>query len=273
MRQALVVLVLAVAIGGCRLTNGWSILAAGPEEESTASDTPSVDGIWTGTLDLADGGTHDNVIAAVWDGEMLAVSQDGDAAYAGAAAPPTTAAVAATAAGTDLAEDEARAYDAAGAAQGTGTLTGTATEAESLTVTIADTSRDGQLDLAYDELFERGTGLSQLDASWSRSWTEDGQTQTLTLTVSGTPSDSSHSIEGSDTTGCQYAGEVAVLDVDRNLYRTELTIEACGEENGDYAGLSWLDPDAEPQEWVALAERAGDAETDSRFWWGRLEEQ
>ncbi len=250
----------ALLLAGCRFTNGWGIVAQGPGEPGTTdSGTPSVDGIWTGTLALADdGGTHD-AIAAVWDGKLLAVSPDGDAAFAGAAAPP---AAAATVAGADLAEGEVRGYDAAGVAQEVGILTGTVTAAESLTATVADTGRDGELDLAYDGLVERGTGLSQFEGSWSR--TRDGETLTLTVSV-GTR----FTIEGSSTNGCTFSGQLLLLRSDRNLYRLELTAENCGDDDGSYTGLSYLDPDASPQEWVALAER----DEQDRFWWARLDRQ
>jgi len=254
-REAIVValLVALMAATGCRLTNGWAEALANMAE-GEISTTAVLDGVWTGDLTPVGETTSYPAHGAVWDGRLLAVSPGASTAFAGAVAPASS--------GTsgDLAADEIRAYDADGAAQGTGTLSGTFAEADTLAVIAAGSSRDGTLSQTYDSLFERNTGLNSFVASWSE--TRDGRTVTLTV-------DASFNVTGSSSDGCSYSGELSLLDEARNLYRQHLTIESCADENGDYSGLAYLDPDSSPPEWLALTERADEA----RFWWARLEKQ
>lgn len=253
MWRAGMVAILALALAGCEgFYEAWAVDQGNGD---SSSSTTSLDGIWPGTLDRDETSSPTFALAAVWDGKLLALSQNGDAAYAGAIAPASSPA------SGDLGEGDVRVFDGAGTAQDPGILSGTYAETDTLTVAIADTtSRDGQLDLTYDALFERGTALNGFVGSWSQ--TRDGQTLTLTV-------DSSFAITGSRTDGCNYSGDLAPLDQDRNLYRLILAIETCPDDNGDYTGLAYLDPDASPKEWVALAER----NDEGRFWWARLEKQ
>ncbi len=89
--------------------------------------------------------------------------------------------------------------------------------------------------LFYDSLYERSSDLTKLASVW----TDSAADFTLTLTIGP-----NGFLTGSDSDGCNYTGQVSIIDPDFNAYDLTLQIAstggACGLTGGAYQGLMTL---------------------------------
>ncbi|MFP4560711.1 MAG: hypothetical protein ACLFQ3_05250 [Thiohalorhabdus sp.] len=229
---------------GCKLENGWAVAASQSSGEDGESGTDSPDGIWAGTLTLEGTSAGSEATAVLWNGELLVVSAEADAAYASSVART----------GDDEedsveAEGEVRAYNADGEPLDSGTVSASVVPEEELTASVSGTSRNGDLALESAEAFENDTTLEDLADTWSVE--RDGRTLTLSVTRLG-------SVDGSRSDGCNYGGDLEAVSGAPNLFRLTLAVDLCDAEDGEYTGFAYLDSATTPDTLRLLAERDED---------------
>ncbi len=120
---------------------------------------------------------------------------------------------------------------------GTVTVSATINERDSIRGTFESEppTDTGTVNLFYDSLYERSSDLTKLASVW----TDSAADFTLTLTISP-----DGFLTGSDSDGCNYTGQVSIIDPDFNAYDLTLQIAStggtCGLTGGAYQGLMTL---------------------------------
>lgn len=83
----------------------------------------------------------------------------------------------------------------------------------------------------YSQAYELGSSLSSISGMYFKQ--KSGVSETFEV-------DSSGNITGVDSLGCQYLGQITLLDTNYNLYRVNVSVTNCGELNDQYSGLAAL---------------------------------
>lgn len=201
-------LLLSVLLAGC----------GGGGGSSTPAATADATGVWEGTLTQDGVGTY-SVTGLITGGQLRFLSPDGNAIYEGTVSVTGSTLTAST---SNYALD--------GGIFSTSTLTGTVVTASSIsgTFTSSDGGR-GSFSLSYDPITTRGSSLATLTANW---FVTDG---VYSMSI---PIDATGAINGSDSDGCVYTGQVNIIDPAVNIYGVSLTASACGLYNGAYSGYA-----------------------------------
>lgn len=202
-------LLLSTLLGGC---------GGGGSSSSTAVATADATGVWEGTITQNGVGTY-SVTGLITGGQMRFISVDGNALYEGTVSVSGSTLTATT---TNYIID--------GGIFSTSTLTGTVVTASSISGTF--TSSDGgsgSFSLTYDPITTRGSSLATITANW---FVTDG---VYSMSI---PIDATGAINGSDSDGCVYTGQVNIIDPAVNIYGVSLTASACGLYDGAYSGYA-----------------------------------
>lgn len=202
-------LLLSTLLGGC---------GGGGSSSSTAVATANATGVWEGTITQNGVGTY-SVTGLISGGQMRFISVDGNVLYEGTVSVTGSTLTATT---TNYVID--------GGIFSTSTLTGTVVTASSISGTF--TSSDGgsgSFSLTYDPITTRGSSLATITANW---FVTDG---TYSMTI---PIDAAGAINGADSDGCVYTGQVNIIDPAVNIYGVSLTASACGLYDGAYSGYA-----------------------------------
>lgn len=204
-------LLLSTTLGGC---GGGGSSSSTPAAVATADAT----GVWEGTITQNGVGTY-SVTGLITGGQMRFISVDGNAIYEGTVSVSGSTLTATT---TNYVID--------GGIFSTSTLTGTVVTASTISGTF--TSSDGgsgSFSLTYDPITTRGSSLATLTANW---FVTDG---VYSMSI---PIDATGAINGTDSDGCVYTGQVNIIDPAVNIYGVSLTASACGLYNGAYSGYA-----------------------------------
>ncbi|MBC6413866.1 MAG: hypothetical protein GDA45_02875 [Chromatiales bacterium] len=191
--------------------------------DKSQSIATNYDGIWSGNFDINGRGNYQ--FNALYVGnELIAYTPDARASYRGT---------------VDFNGSDYRSYMRMyllvnGSYFDSVTLNGKVIspneiEAQFLTTDAADS---GTLKLRRDKaLYERGAQLSKVADQWIY---YHGFTITkFTIADNGR-------IDGADTNGCGYEGEISVIAADYNAYRLKLRVNSCYELDGVYEGMAYL---------------------------------
>ena len=115
-------------------------------------------------------------------------------------------------------------------------LDGEVTERDGMFGTYEGDDAEGRFALTYSAGYEDGSSLEQLSGIWSYSEASSGGgVYTLTLEV-----DEIGTLFATDTAGCIFSGQLAIIDDRYALYRAEISVAKCGAVNGQYAGLAFI---------------------------------
>lgn len=181
-------LLLSTLLAGC----------GGGGGSSTPAATADATGVWEGTLTQNGVGTY-SVTGLITGGQMRFISVDGNALYEGTVSVSGSTLTATT---TNYVID--------GGIFSTSTLTGTVVTASTISGTF--TSSDGgsgSFSLSYDPITTRGSSLATLTANW---FVTDGA---YSMSI---PIDATGAINGTDSDGCVYTGQVSIIDPAANSY-------------------------------------------------------
>lgn len=91
----------------------------------------------------------------------------------------------------------------------------------------------GALTITYNDIYEHDSSLSLLVGDWSFT-DRDGLVIDLSIDEQG-------AAHGRDSDQCDYAGNIAIINADYNVYDVALSISNCGSVNGKYAGMAYLE--------------------------------
>ena len=120
-----------------------------------------------------------------------------------------------------------------GTASSTASINGAIVANVSISGSYSTSDDNGALALNYDaNTFERSAALSLVSGNWT--FTDaSGFSLTVAINASG-------NWAGSDTTGCNSNGSIALIDPTKNIYRVTVTETACGQYDGSYTGVATL---------------------------------
>ena len=113
-------------------------------------------------------------------------------------------------------------------------IDGTVVPASTIVANLKRSTDDStlNLDLQFDPIYQRAGSLSTLAGTWR--YESGGFTKQWQI-------DSSGALSGSDSNGCNYAGQVTVPDPAHNLYRMSYQITGCYSITVQVRGLAMLD--------------------------------
>lgn len=101
---------------------------------------------------------------------------------------------------------------------------------------------------SFQTIYRRNSSLEQISGTYSL--TTNDHTETYTI-------DSDGFISGSNSNGCVYNGEIALIDSHYNMYKLDISIANCGSKSADYKGLATLsDTNAENDTLTLIANSA-----------------
>lgn len=96
----------------------------------------------------------------------------------------------------------------------------------------------GGFNLDYSATYEYPSSIDRVTGMYSYTVaSSSGAAYSLTMEV-----DDAGNLFGQDTTGCVYSGTISVIDARYNMYNVSMSIDLCGEMDGQYAGLATLQP-------------------------------
>lgn len=96
----------------------------------------------------------------------------------------------------------------------------------------------GSLTITYNDIYEQDSSLDLLEGQWSFT-DRDGLVIDWSIDQFG-------AAQGRDSDQCEYAGEIAIINSNYNVYDVTLNISNCGSVNGSYKGMAYLEsPDVE----------------------------
>lgn len=104
----------------------------------------------------------------------------------------------------------------------------------------------GNLGLLYSRLYEQDSSLDLPAGVWSS--TDDAGLEIGTFTI-----DSAGLVTGQDVDGCQYAGNVSIIDPDYNVYDFNVVVSNCGALDGSFSGLSIMSTDVVANDCMSVA--------------------
>lgn len=115
-------------------------------------------------------------------------------------------------------------------------LDGTIVERSTMSGDYTGNEDDGRFNLNYSNIYENGSSLDSTSGIWVYSEASSGgalYTVTLDIDANGT-------LFGTDTGGCVYGGQLALIDDRFNSYQANFNVSSCITKNGDYSGLAFL---------------------------------
>jgi hypothetical protein len=117
-----------------------------------------------------------------------------------------------------------------------GTDTGTFTfdvNGQSMSGDYSMAVANGTADLVFVQYLAVPASLQTIQGTWRQ---EYSATNWLQVSIDG-----SGSISGQDGYGCVFSGKVSVPDQEVNVYRISLGVSECGDMDGTYSGVSFID--------------------------------
>ncbi|WP_018949123.1 hypothetical protein [Thioalkalivibrio sp. ALMg11] len=209
---AAVTIALVTGCGGGSSGGGGG---AGDDQEQA-----SVEGIWRGTFTEEGIGMFD-AQGLFYDGRVFAISEDAGVIYDGEYSVTG-----------DRVEAEVRAYQINGWYFADAALEGTVTTSDSMSLEF-ETSLDtkGSVSLEYDTQYDQPSDTDMIEGMWH--YDEPGYEAIVEIDASGV-------FYAYDGVGCVYSGEALSLNPDKNLYSVDMTVELCGDLDGDYTGFAAL---------------------------------
>lgn len=90
----------------------------------------------------------------------------------------------------------------------------------------------GRMVMNYSDIYEQPSSLELLEGEW-RFTDRDGLSYEINI--------ANGQIEGKDSDGCRYNGQVSLINPKYNAYNIEIDISNCTSVDGAYEGLSYLD--------------------------------
>jgi len=90
---------------------------------------------------------------------------------------------------------------------------------------------EGNISLRYNTIFERGSSLQALLGNWE--YVSDDLLMQIEISKSG-------ALKGADTLGCNFYGDVSLLNKNINAYNVSLEIASCNTVDGHYKGMVYL---------------------------------
>ncbi|WP_018176210.1 hypothetical protein [Thioalkalivibrio sp. AKL8] len=206
-------------VAGCGGSSGGGGSSSGSDEVDE-QEQASAEGIWRGTFTEEGVGTFD-AQGLFYDGRVFAISEDAEVIYAGEYSVTG-----------ERVDADVRAYGINGWYFADAVLEGTVTTSESMSLGF-ETSLDteGTVSLEYDTQYDRPSDTAMIEGMWR--YDESGYEAIVTIDGLG-------DFSAQDTEGCFYSGGARSLNPDKNLYSVDMTVELCGNLNGDYTGFAAL---------------------------------
>lgn len=196
---------------------------SGGGDDDPSTTTESANGIWRGTVtNTTTGYTSNAYIGLLFDGEAYFYDPNSGEMDVGTYSIT----------GNQFSGNFTAYQDGVAGPIATGTVSATVRTETSISGSFSNSlGHSGSISLAYDNLYDRGVTLADSNDIWM--YTNGFYTLTLSIGADGV-------ITGSDTDGCNYAGNLSLADPGKNLYSTQLSVTNCGAENGTYTGFGVL---------------------------------
>jgi len=126
-----------------------------------------------------------------------------------------------------------------GSAVTSGTFSFTCDEKVSISGTYTSPGDSGSFSLTYDDSAEVDTTMSDVAGDWgyqnnANSW------ENISIDISG-------SLTGSMSSGCNYAGNIDIIDSRWSIFQINYTMSDCGALDGEYSGLAVIDHTTQPK--------------------------
>jgi hypothetical protein len=169
-------------------------------------------------------------VAALLDesGAFAAIAYDATAIYFGNYA---TSGSTLTVSGTGYAGPGTQ-FPPSGATQISFSASGSFVDRDSASVNYSGGGQSGAVSMGYDGRYDRGASFAAIAGQYT-------STLPTGATFQGSIS-SSGQINGSDTGGCQYSGNISIPNSQFNAYALSVNVSACGANSGTYAGVGTL---------------------------------
>jgi len=90
---------------------------------------------------------------------------------------------------------------------------------------------EGNISLRYNKIFERNSSMQTIQGNWE--YASDDILLQIEISESG-------AFKGADTLGCNFYGDVSLLDKNINAYSVNLEIASCNTADGHYKGMVYL---------------------------------
>jgi chitinase len=121
------------------------------------------------------------------------------------------------------------------------TLNGTVAPQVSWNGTFQGGGDSGTFAFTYQrENYERPSSLDRIAGTYAGTQTHDEAVDpigyTVTLTIAG-----NGALTGSDSRGCQYSGNVSIVNPERNYYALKVNAANCAAQGGEYNGVAFFD--------------------------------
>ena len=115
-------------------------------------------------------------------------------------------------------------------------LNGEALTADELSASYTGATGSGQVELDYSTIYEAGSSLDSTAGIWSFGEAFlGGGAYAVTVDI-----DATGPLFGSDSDGCVFSGRIRIIDDRYNAYGASVSIDNCGNFDGDYDGLAFL---------------------------------
>jgi len=115
-------------------------------------------------------------------------------------------------------------------------LDGTVVERSAMFGDYTGDEDGGRFNLNYRNIYEIDSSLDSTSGIWIYSEAAaGGALYTVTLDI-----DANGTLFGTDTGGCVYGGQLALIDDQFNSYQVNFNVSSCIRKNGDYSGLAYL---------------------------------
>lgn len=117
-------------------------------------------------------------------------------------------------------------------------LTGEIRPKDAWTGSYETADDSGFFNLDYSATYETPSSIAEVTGLYMfMSAGSGGATYSMTLEV-----DDTGTVFGQDTAGCVYSGSISVMNSLYNLYDAKLSVDLCGELDGQYFGLASMQP-------------------------------
>jgi len=222
------VIVAAMLLQACGGGGSSSSSSDSESEGETTTENATVSGLWEGTFTDGGGNTFAALAGISPSGEIRIIATDAGVQYAGNL----------SVSGSSV-SGSFRGYAPPGfifyngETLTTGSLSGTVVEKKSISGTYnAEGDDSGSFSLSYHPSSDLSLSLADLQGTWG--YDDFGSWVNVVISESG-------EISGSDSGGCDYAGNARVPDSSVNVFEIDLAVTDCGEANGSYTGLGTLE--------------------------------
>ncbi len=102
----------------------------------------------------------------------------------------------------------------------------------------------GNISLQYNTIFERNSSIQAIKGNWE--YASDDILLQIEISENG-------ALKGADTLGCNFYGDVSLLDKNINAYNVNLEIASCNTVDGHYKGMVYLSDQKEKNDTFHLA--------------------